>query len=478
MIVPDLAFSELDFLNAPRRAPQPAKRSASPSSFSSEDPPVSKPTKKKKSKGIMAAVEGFKLKHSASKYFENRNRDKIKSPVPSSSTESFKVPLPTRSKLAPIFQQKPQALPILPSISSHSDATSLSGHSAHSLALRQHSKSKVDASIIEEEPAGSVFIDTTSAWKPLNIRASQIAPSITRSIGSAPPLDYHFDPPSTQPQLLSPPPAAQEATTLPTVVHDRHSTTSRIDRLIRACDTGEWDDSTSLEDQSVIEEDQHTTARESRSYDNGDTISSFGNNLGRNTSTSEEMRKRGGSAHLSEFDWEELRATRRLRQVDEVVTGEPTEGDESLYDMYGQRSDGEGQLQLDLSKDAMNDDSGDSWNRREDDEQEESDVDPVWLREQTRGFDRRPSFVGPTVSSSNDTDNSYQPEEYQDIAPARRGDGAGMFAHLTNDQARRGGVFGRKEAESTYSTLAGRQRFSGEADFTSAMRSHWYPSKC
>ena len=51
MIVPDLAFSELDFLNAPRRAPQPAERSASPSSFSSEEPPVSRPLKKKKSKG-------------------------------------------------------------------------------------------------------------------------------------------------------------------------------------------------------------------------------------------------------------------------------------------------------------------------------------------------------------------------------------------------------------------------------------------
>ncbi|KAK4702898.1 hypothetical protein P7C70_g3321, partial [Phenoliferia sp. Uapishka_3] len=224
--LPDLAFSELSFLNAPRRKPPSSDDSSSSPSSSSSDPESLAPKKQRKPtrKGdalqtvITYGKRKRRSKH-ASKYFEEEEPKAAQPRAPSPRKSKRKAALETSEASSPPRPRKPDkekgrskphkkppspkasrfvippSPPPRPSEhSSQQPAPSVahersSQHSAHSLAQRRISPSS-SLERVQPEP----FIDTSNLWpfQAPNARREP-TPSATLSYRAASPSSSNID---------------------------------------------------------------------------------------------------------------------------------------------------------------------------------------------------------------------------------------------------------------------------------------------
>lgn len=447
--MPDLAFSELDFLNAPRRDPKPNLESAF-SSNSNDSPP---PQKSRKVSGdIISYLEtagALKGKRSASKYFEEREGDLLHpvvrrpiSPLPIASTSKFIEP---------------------PRVPTPMTDTTASAHSAHSLALRKgYSKERVEdmkdrrRAFREDD---NTIIDTTTAWAPLSPRKSVILP-LPASASAHPAVSAQpsFNGTASFSRFPSPP--------LPSAVDDhRHSSSARIDRLIRACDTGEWNESISL------------------GGGNDSRDASFGFDPSRD--------ERRNDVPNAAMDWEEEEAFRGSKARRDEDFDDGVSEAERIFTLYDENSmslplhsmEEEEEEQGDESREEYNESSNIAWCGGDLDEGPQRpslDTDRSKSMYASTG-----GMIGPfqaDASFSNESSEFNTGGEGGRFDPnddrQRATHGFLQDNHLSMTSRFKQGGEEEGGRSGSYLPTVGRQFFAGQAEFASAMKSHWYPSKC
>ncbi|ORY89392.1 hypothetical protein BCR35DRAFT_350384 [Leucosporidium creatinivorum] len=260
--LPDLAFSEVNFLNAPRPSPPAPSHFSSSSSASAAPQRSSKP----RAHPTVKTYGSRAKKHRSSKYFEVAPQSDPSSDLPAptparkskSRKESSKAeasirsrPLPPSPPRAPTpkkSKSKSKSRRSPPPSSPHPTTDSSDLHSAHSREQRRSRSAHQQAADKKQDDAQELeeaVLDTSTFWKrgrPEQHHEKQEAREVVQNRSDSPAVDDI---------RRASPAAAAPAPSLPLDFYPNYAllsprSSASIDRLLQACETGVYPPAVSL----------------------------------------------------------------------------------------------------------------------------------------------------------------------------------------------------------------------------------------
>ncbi|KAI5481889.1 hypothetical protein MNV49_000166 [Pseudohyphozyma bogoriensis] len=249
--LPDLSFSELNFLNATRPSPPPSISSASSSTTSERAKPSATRRQKEVDTSITYGAKPRKTRQPSESFDEAPRRSPPKrTKAKPRSTKA--APKPTRTSaydrqrglVKSTANHHDESIDSAPSIVGDVEADSVeSGHSAYSRKMKEAHEQKSPPPVSSRAPSSAV-VDTSHAWQPaafIRIPTPSIVQEEVEDCDSS----------SQQPEASSASSRGASnidlnlAQTLagnsPSPSHSRLASLSTIDRLIKACEEGHLD---------------------------------------------------------------------------------------------------------------------------------------------------------------------------------------------------------------------------------------------